>query len=111
MEKAIDLYSRSAKGCNAKAMNNLGACFLNGEGVEKNEKKAYEWFSKAAELGDVMAQWNLGYCYEHGVGIEQDYDNAIFWLARAAEQGDSDAEKAIKKILEKQRQQVYGTTV
>ena len=105
MGKAIDLYSRSAKGCNAKDMNNLGACFLNGEGVEKNEKKAYEWFSKAAELGDVMGQWNVAYCYEHGVGIEQDYDNAIFWLARAAEQGDSDAEKAIKKILEKQRRQ------
>ena len=52
-----------------------------------------------------MGQWNVAYCYEHGVGIEQDYDNAIFWLARAAEQGDSDAEKAIKKILEKQRRQ------
>ena len=111
IEKAIDLYLKAAKGCDAKAMNNLGACFLNGEGVERNEKKAYEWFAKGAELGDVMAQWNLAYCYEHGVGVEQHYDSAIFWLARAAEQGDSDAEKTIKKILEKQRLQKNGSKI
>ena len=85
-------------------MNNLGACFLNGEGVEKNEEKAYEWFLKAAECGDAMAQYNVAYCYEHGVGVEQSDDNAIYWLARAAEQGDYDAEKAIKRILKKKEE-------
>lgn len=35
------------------AMNNLGICYENGQGVEQNYQKAVEFYQKAADLGDA----------------------------------------------------------
>ena len=40
----------------ADAQCELGGCYLNGRGVEDDEKKAIEWFEKAAEQGHPGAQ-------------------------------------------------------
>jgi len=42
-----------------RAQNNLGHCYLNGFGVEKNVIKAVELFQKAAEQGNANAQYQL----------------------------------------------------
>jgi TPR repeat protein len=49
------------------AMINLGVCYENGRGVEKNAETAVKWYTKAAELGDSDAMFNLGVCYENGM--------------------------------------------
>jgi len=40
---------------NASAQYNVGAFYLNGLGVQKDEKQAYEWFAKSAAQGNVRA--------------------------------------------------------
>ncbi len=45
---------------------NLGICYANGYGVEKDYQKAYDCFKLAAEQGDARAQYELGVFYEQG---------------------------------------------
>ena len=56
---------------------NLGVCYNNGYGVEKDEVKAVEWHERAAEQGHLNAQFNLGVCYQHGFGTGKDTAKAI----------------------------------
>jgi TPR repeat protein len=43
-----ETYKTALKG-DAEAQFNLGGMYYNGQGVEKDLKKAYEWISKSAE--------------------------------------------------------------
>jgi TPR repeat protein len=53
------------------AQFNLGVCYANGYGVEKNLQQAFYWHKKAAEQGHAKAQYNLGVCYDKGYGTEK----------------------------------------
>ena len=64
-------YIKAAKQGHAIAKCNLGSFYFNGDGVEKDLKKAAEWFEQAKQ-GHADAQYNLGVCYEHGGGVPQD---------------------------------------
>ena len=64
----------------------LGWCYENGCGVDKDEKQAVYWYRKATEQGDADAQCNLGVCYKRGRGIDQDAKQAAEWYRKAAEQ-------------------------
>jgi len=66
----------------------LGLAYLNGEGVEKNERTAVEYFYKAAQQGLPDALYNLAYCYEKGIGVPQNYQYAITTYQLAADRGD-----------------------
>ena len=50
---------KQAKKGNAAAQFNLGICYEQGRGVEKDTKKAFEWYKKSAEQGFADAQYNL----------------------------------------------------
>lgn len=79
---------RQAEAGNPEAQFNLGKCFYNGDGVEKDLKEAVKWYRKAAEQGNGNAQNNLGFCYRFGYGVEKDYFEAVNWYRKAAEQGN-----------------------
>ena len=64
-------------------MNNLGNCYKNGKGVEKNYKEAVKWFKKAAEKGNAWAMNNLGNCYKNGKGVEKNEAEAEKWYKKA----------------------------
>lgn len=70
-EKNInDIISMANEG-NVDAMNELGVRYINGEDVEKDEKKAFELFYSASEKNCIKAKFNLAMCYYNGNGIEQ----------------------------------------
>lgn len=52
---AFSRFSILAEHGNAKAQFNLGAFYLNGQGVQRDEKQAYEWFAKSAVQGNARA--------------------------------------------------------
>jgi TPR repeat protein len=52
---AFSKFSVLAQRGNLSAQFNLGAFYLNGQGVQRDEKKAYEWFAKSAVQGDARA--------------------------------------------------------
>ena len=59
----MEWYQKAAEQGYARAQNNLGLCYKNGDGVEKDIKKAVEWYRKAAEQGDMYAQFNIAEIY------------------------------------------------
>jgi len=76
----LKLYQKAADIEHANAQHNLGNCYKNGLGVEKD-------LQKAADQGFAMSQYNLGIFYANGHRVEQDDDKAIELLQKAAKQG------------------------
>jgi len=74
------------------AQFNLGVCYANGDGVNKDAEQAVSWYRRAAESGHTGAQLNLGVCYVNGDGVAKDAVQAVSWYQRAAESGDTDAQ-------------------
>jgi hypothetical protein len=52
---AFSKFSALAHRGNVSAQFNVGAFYLNGQGVQRDEKQAYEWFAKSAAQGDARA--------------------------------------------------------
>lgn len=52
---AFSKFSVLAQRGNAEAQFNVGAFYLNGQGVQKDEKQAIEWFAKSAARGNARA--------------------------------------------------------
>ena len=98
--EAVKLYLKAAEQGHTGAQYNLGVCYSNGDGVEKNCVEAMKWYRKAAEQGLAQAQYNFGVCYYHGDGVEKDLLEAVKWLRKAAEQGYEEAKTVLKIISE-----------
>ena len=81
-----------AKQGDAAAQYNLGVCYYNGIGVEKDYVEAVKWYRKAADQGRARAQSTLGVRYANGEGVEKDYVEAVKWFRKAAEQGNAAAQ-------------------
>ena len=72
------MYKKSAEQENSDGQYQLGRCYKDGIGIEKDEAKAFEWYKKSAEeennyrSKNKIAQYNLGGSYERGDGVEKD---------------------------------------
>ena len=66
-EKAIELWFRAGELGRAESYLGIAGAYDNGEGVERNMKKANQYNELAAVRGDVTARHNLG-CMEEEVG-------------------------------------------
>ncbi|MDD1627427.1 MAG: sel1 repeat family protein [Methylococcaceae bacterium] len=80
---------QSAEQGDAKAQARLGAMYLLGRGVEKDEQQAAEWMLKAANKGNVEAQVIIAAMYDRGLGVKNDVKMATNWYEKAAAQGNS----------------------
>ena len=79
-------------------MNNVGACYYNGQGCDQNYTKAFEWQEKGAKLGDSGAMDNVGGFYEDGRGVTKDVNKAKEWYTKAAAQGFEMAQAALDRL-------------
>ncbi|CAG8444735.1 11736_t:CDS:2, partial [Acaulospora morrowiae] len=70
-----------------KAQNSLGICYENGNGVEKQLRKAFECYSKSGEVYFVCGQYNVGRLYDSGKGVDRDTKKAFEWFSKSAEMG------------------------
>lgn len=109
---------KAAKNGDAEAQYQVGLCYYEGNGVEKDEKKAAEWFFKSMNLGndeartkfysfwskplekmakkgDAEAQHYLGLCYYNGSGIAQDKEIAGEWFMKSYKNGNIEARKIL----------------
>lgn len=55
LDQAVYWFKEAAKQKHADAMYNLGVCFVNGEGVEKNKTTGLGFIRQAAKLGSELA--------------------------------------------------------
>ncbi len=80
---------QSAEQGDAKAQAKLGAMYLLGNGVEKDEQKAAEWMLKAANQGHIEAEVIVAAMYDRGLGVKNDVKMATQWYEKAAAQGNT----------------------
>ena len=78
---------------NARAQNDLGQIFADGDGVPKNGAEAARWLRRSAEQGNVVAQTNLGLLHAKGIAVPRDEVEALAWFTLAAAAGDQEARK------------------
>ena len=90
--RALSIWRPLAEQGNARAQNNLGIVYRNGEGVVQDFAASRYWLLQAANQGYARAQFSLGMMYDFGQGVVQNYGEAIHWYLQAAAQGDPDAQ-------------------
>ncbi len=61
----------------------MGLRFYQGDGVEKDYKRAFELFSKSAANGNIEASVKQGICYYYGRGVSLDYAKAVECFKKA----------------------------
>ena len=93
--EAMKWFHKSADIGHHFAMRELGAAYLAGLGVPKNEQKAMEWFKKSADLGNTTAMTAVGTLYRNAKGVTQNYNTMLEWYKKAADAGDMTAMMAI----------------
>ena len=85
--KAVEAWKNA---CNADYINacfNLGLSYLDGQGVQKNEKQASQFMEKSCNHNDVAGCFFLGEMYAKGRGVKQDYAKAVQLLEKACNGG------------------------
>lgn len=80
-------YGQAARRGDTLAEKNLGNCYLEGIGVEKDYRKALEWYDRAARKGYANALHNLGMMYARGWGVSPSDSIAYLYFRQAAEKG------------------------
>lgn len=96
---ALDLWGPLAHAGIGRAQNNIGACFAEGLGVERDPALALRWLSLSAESGDPVGQRNLAALHFKGEGVAQSDTEAMRLYRLAAEQDDAPAQDMLSWML------------
>jgi TPR repeat protein len=91
-KQAYTLWKPLAEHGNADAQYNLGLLYMNGLGVEKNDRMALKWFIRAGQQGLADAQYNAGVMFYLGKGVYPSYITAVKWWQLAANKDHANAE-------------------
>jgi Sel1 repeat len=83
---------------NAKAQLRLGRLYLDGVGVERNEKEAARLFLLAANQGENEARLRLADMYASGRGVQQSNFQAYVWYGVAARAGNVAAKTSQERV-------------
>ena len=86
-EKAVECYLTAAEMGDSDAMYQLGNCYAEGEGVEKDPYEAFAWYQKAALLGNKDSWYAMG---DVAFDIHR-YSLAIKCWQKAVEMGNKSA--------------------
>ena len=70
-QTALAIWGPLAHAGVPRAQNNIGACFAEGLGVERDPALALRWLTLAAEAGDPVGQRNLAALHFKGDGVAQ----------------------------------------
>ena len=104
-DTAVAWYRKAAEQDHAQAQCKLGFCYLNGNGVQRNDKEALLWLRRAIANGDGLAIVYLGWCYEtgRGAGLDKDFRKALELYYQAKEKGVSEANAAIESLDQREK--------
>lgn len=92
-EKAFELTLAAAEAENRSARYQVALMYLNGQGTEKNEKRAFHFMRLSARDGLTQAQKALSDMYRNGTGVAQDDYGVFSWMLAAAQNGDAEAQE------------------
>lgn len=96
---ALGIWGPLAHAGVGRAQNNIGACFAEGLGVERDAALALRWLTLSAESGDPVGQRNLAALHFKSEGVPQSDAEAMRLYRLAADQGDGPAQDMLSWML------------
>ncbi len=96
IEKDNSLMTKAAN--RGTLYNNLGSIYYDGEGFQRDYKKAYELFMKAESYGNKYAMYNLGMMYKNGEYVSRNYIIAREYFEKAANKGHQASAEELRKL-------------
>ena len=84
--EAMKWIQKAANANFSPAMIELGDCYYNGIGINKNYSEAVRLYKKAAEQKNYytyQAQKKVGDCYKYGRGVAQNQVLAEYWYEQS----------------------------
>jgi TPR repeat protein len=98
--QAFAWTKKAADHNNARALNNMGYMYYNGDCVEKDIAQSAKYYKRSAAMGDHNGMHSLGLAYENGWGLEKDFFEARKVFAKAAELGNAKSQYELGHIYE-----------
>ena len=109
--KALQYFLKAAEKGLADAMYQVGSIYQNGQGVEKDMKKACRWYEKGAHRGDADCQNLFGGSFYSGVGnYPKSFESAVEWWEKAFLQGNDLAAESLAMLFSGQTPTIYKGT-
>lgn len=101
VQKALELFIRSADLGYPQAQATIGALYLRGLPglLERNTDEGIKLLSKAVRAKSLTARFNLGMAYYNGDGVEKNKYKASQWLRLAVQQNFSEAQYSLGLLL------------
>lgn len=103
--KVLEYTQKAVDANNYAAKISLGAYYLAGQYVEKDEEKGsallYSGFVGLQKKAFSLSREEMhtfGMCYHMGLGVEEDMQKAIHWYQKAADLGDPEAQNSLGEI-------------
>jgi len=94
--KALELFHRAGELGSSMAYRSIGSAYYEGNGVERNMKKAKHYWELAAMRGEVRARYNLGVSEEKAGNM----DRALKHWMIAVRSAHTNSLKQIKALFE-----------
>lgn len=95
-KRAFELFKKASI-TQIDAQKNLGDCYKNGIGIDKDKIKSMFWYSKAANNDNAEAQNILGNYYLS----KQKRPTAYKYWSKSAKQGNVQAKKSVDKLCKR----------
>lgn len=95
-DAAIKYLSFASEKNNPMAAYKLAMMYINGQGVEKDEKKAKKLFFESASQGFHHAQYDYGLMLINGEGGDKNIKEGYNYILASAQNGNEDAIKYMK---------------
>ncbi len=98
-KRTVDFFVRSCNAGFGEAFVNLGNCYFEGIGVDKDYSKAFEFYKIAEEYKINKALFYLGRSFEYGFGTRKNFAKAVAYYQAAANENDPKGLYRFGKIL------------
>ena len=94
-EKFVKWANQLGNSADPETMCNLGWCYRQGCGVDKDTNRAIQLFKEAASRGHARAQYNLGWSYATGSGVPISAEKAAEWFIKSANNGSVNGQREL----------------
>ncbi|GBC07561.1 hypothetical protein RclHR1_07530010 [Rhizophagus clarus] len=82
------MNAKASKQKHTLALYYIGACYLYGLGIIKDEKLAFKYYQIIADENHAIGQTKIGYFYENGIGVDKNDKMAVHWYRKGDSNGN-----------------------
>ncbi|MBT0963895.1 tetratricopeptide repeat protein [Denitromonas iodatirespirans] len=95
----VALYRQAIDKNHYNAMLRLGLMYIQGVGVQPDERAAVDLAERVIDLGVASGYYQIGVFLQQGIGVRPDRAASLAYMRKAADMGNKEAQLAIGKKL------------